>query len=324
MAAPWLEGIDPELVPGLTRYLQLVQGASPTASPLSTAELFPGSARLSPPAPQAIERRIPGPSRSMDLRVLIIEPNDGGHHRPALLHMHGGGFIAGQAELYRSLQEIAQTCACVVVSVDYRLAPAARYSESLEDNYAALRWLHSHAVELGVDSHRIAVGGESAGGGHAALLAIAARDRGEVPLLYQWLIYPMLDDRTGSSRAAPAHTGRCVWTAESNTAAWTAFLGVAAGSKDVPQNAVPARVAHLAGLPPTFIGTGALDLFVQENIEYAARLSAAGVPVELHLIPGGYHGFDVIAPEAQVSQRFTKNWLAALRGGLGSAWCGQS
>lgn len=207
----------------------------------------------------------------------------------------------------------------MVVSVDYRLAPATPFPGSLEDNYAALRWLYCNAEELGVDRQRIAVGGESAGGGHAAMLAIAARDRGEFPVAYQWLIYPMLDDRTGTHRAVPPHIGTFVWTREFNKQGWTAFLGVEAGSADVPVVAAPARLTKLAGLPPAFIGVGSLDLFVEEDIDYAARLNAAGVPVELHVVPGAYHGFDVIAPEAAVSRRFTQNWLDALSKALAGA-----
>jgi acetyl esterase/lipase len=215
-------------------------------------------------------------------------------------------------QLSRNLQQIAQVCSCVIVSVDYRLAPDTHFPGSLEDNYAALRWLYNNADELGVDRTRIAVGGESAGGGHAAILAIAARDRGEIPLCYQWLIYPMLDDRTGTRRAVPAHIGSFIWTRESNKYGWTSFLGVEAGSATVPAGAVPGRLENMAGLPPAFIGVGSLNLFVEENIEYAVRLTRAGVPVELHAVPGAYHGFDVIAPEASVSRRFSQNWLNAL------------
>jgi acetyl esterase/lipase len=171
------------------------------------------------------------------------------------------------------LQRIAMDCHCVVVSVDYRLAPETKFPGSLEDNYAALRWAHSNAEMLGIDRKRIAVGGESAGGGHAAALAIHARDRGEIPIAFQMLIYPMLDDRTGSTRPAPLAVGKFVWIAESNRFGWTALLGVPAGSADVPKGSVPARVDSVAGLPPAYIGVGSIDLFVNEDIEYARRIS---------------------------------------------------
>ena len=219
----------------------------------------------------------------------------------------------------RSLQRIAQTCNCLVVSVDYRLAPETRFPGALEDNYAALRWLYANADATGVDRNRIAIGGESAGGGHAAALAIAARDRKEVPIAFQLLIYPMLDDRTGSSRPVPPHIGEFVWTAESNVFGWTSLLGVPAGSAKIPPGSVPARVNDLLGRPPAYIGVGAIDLFVDEDIEYARRLIDAGVSTELHVIPGAYHAFERLAPKATVSTRFTESWTSALRRVLRSA-----
>jgi acetyl esterase/lipase len=145
------------------------------------------------------------------------------------------------------------------------------------------------------------------------MLAIAARDRREIPILFQLLIYPALDDRTGSTRQVPPYIGQFVWNAASNRFAWTSFLGVPAGSPTVPAGAVPARVENLAGLPPAFIGVGALDLFVDEDVEYARRLINAGVPTELHVIPGAYHGFDLLVPDAAVSKRFSESWTVALR-----------
>src|SRR5262249_2653363 len=155
------------------------------------------------------------------------------------------------ALFFAQLIPLAQALDAVIVSVDYRLAPATPFPGSLEDNYAALLWLFRNAAELGVDPARIAVMGESAGGGHAAMLALAARDRGEVRIKYQALVYPMLDDRTGSTRQPPPNIGTLVWTPAQNRQGWSALLGVAAGSRRVPEGAVPARAASLAGLPPT-------------------------------------------------------------------------
>ena len=240
-----------------------------------------------------------------------------GAKRPGILHTHGGGYVLGSAASgIRSLQDIAKELDCAIVTVDYRLAPETPYSGSIEDNYAGLRWLHEHAEELGVDPARVAVMGESAGGGHAALLALTARDRGQVPLAFQCLVYPMLDDRTGSTREVPSPIGTLLWTAASNRFGWRSFLGQEPGGPTAPSGAVPARVADLAGLPPAFIGVGSIDLFVDEDIEYARRLIAAGVPTELLVVPGAFHGFDGIAADTSVAKRFNAAKLDALRRGL--------
>jgi len=265
------------------------------------------------PAPAVVERLIPGPQGVPNVRVYTVGVSTGAS-KPAVLHIHGGGFVSSSAEIeLRNAQDLAVALDCVVLTVDYRLAPETRFPGSLEDNYAALRWLYSHAEELGVDCTRIAIKGESAGGGHAAALAIAARDRGEVPVAVQVLIYPMLDDRTRPSRRRPPHP--FVWTPAMNRFGWSALLGQPAGSASPPHGAVPARVKNLAGLPPTFIGVGAIDLFAAEDTKYAQRLVNAGVETELVIVPGAFHAFDAIVPEAELSQQFTALWHEALRYG---------
>jgi acetyl esterase/lipase len=304
--------VDPELLATIKQFPFPTESFS--SETLAAGRKWPGVAPLPSPAPQPFERHIPGPSGAPDLRLVIVDPAPGTKGRPALLHIHGGGYVSGFAGQFNPfLQTVAQNCGCLVVSVDYRLAPETHFPGSLEDNYTALRWLYKNSDELGVDRKRIAIGGESAGGGHSAELAIAARDRREIPILFQLLIYPALDDRTGSTRQVPPYIGQFVWNAESNRFAWTSFLGVPAGSPTVPAGAVPARVENLTGLPPAFIGVGAIDLFVEEDVEYARRLIIAGVPTELHVIPGAYHGFDVLVPDAAVSKRFTESWIVALR-----------
>ena len=285
---------------------------------------------LSPDVPTR-EQRIPGYGNAPELGLWIVNagaahagvahagaaravPTGANAHCPVVLHMHGGGFTAGSARgSVPHLQSIAKELDCVIVSVDFRNAPEARYDEALEDNYAALKWLYRNAEELGVDRTRIAILGESGGGGHAALLAIAARDRGEVPLKFQALIYPMLDDRTGSSRTTPRHLGFFNWNSEANRFGWSCFLGEEPGTDAVPSRAVPSRVQNLAGLPPTFIGVGALDLFVEENLTYAARLIDAGVPTELLVVPGCFHGFDLLAKDTGIAKRFSAAKIDALR-----------
>jgi acetyl esterase/lipase len=252
-----------------------------------------------------------------DVLIYVINARPG-EARAAILHTHGGGQIAGTARNeVRRLQGIAMRLDCVIVTVEYRLAPEATYEASTEDNYAGLRWLNRHAGEIGVDPGRVAVFGESAGGGHAALLANLATDRGEFAIAFQCLIYPMLDDRTGSSRRPPDHVGRFAWDAQWNAFGWECFLGRPPGGDDVPADAAPSRRKDMRGLPPTFIGTGGVDLFVEENIEYALRLIGAGVATELLVVPGGFHGFDIFAPETAAAQNFERAKLDALRRGLG-------
>jgi acetyl esterase/lipase len=262
--------------------------------------------------PKVTEVMIPGGPGAPKVRVYVTG-NEPGASKPAVLHIHGGGYIVGNAETQRRvIQQLALDHGCVAVTVDYRLAPETHFPGSLEDNYAALRWMNVNARELGVDVTRIAVKGESAGGGHAAALAIAARDRGEFPICLQVLIYPMLDDRTGSSRKMPPWIGRYMWTAEDNRFGWTCLLGVPAGSAKVPANSVPARVTDLRGLAPAFIGVGSIDLFAPEDVAYAKSLIEAGVPTELQVVPGGFHGFD-LAEEASLTKQFKAAWNTALR-----------
>ena len=204
----------------------------------------------------------------------------------------------------------------VVVSVDYRVAPEHPFPVPLDDCYAGLVWLAQSADALGVDPARIAIGGSSAGAGLAAGLTLLARDRGEVLVCYQHLIYPMLDDRnvTPSSHAI---TDPRVWNRTSNLAGWNAYLAGRAGSDDVSPYAAPARAANLAGLPPAYIAVGTLDLFMDEDIEYARQLAAAGVRVELHVYPGVFHASPTYIADAAVSRRWTADQQAAIARALG-------
>lgn len=301
--------VNPELLPALKEH--------PTATfsqeILAGARKSPAIPPLPPPAPPLVDRHIPGPGGAPDVHITIIDPAPGKKNKPIFFHTHGGGYITPNPTMAPFLQLIAMQCNCVVVSVDYRLAPETHFPGSLHDNYAALKWVHANADTLGIDRTRIAVGGESAGGGHAAALAIYARDRGEIPILFQLLIYPMLDDRTGSTQPVPPVIGSFIWNAASNRFGWTALLGVPAGSANVPIGAVPARVASVAGLPPAWIGVGSIDLFVDEDIAYARRLINAGIPTELLVVPGAYHGFDILAPDANVSKLFVESFHLALR-----------
>ena len=261
------------------------------------------------------ERFIPAPAGAPDIRILIYRPPNAPQSAyPAFLHIHGGGYFTGAPEINEVYnRSFSSEQSCVVVSVDYRLAPETRYPGSLEDCYAALEWLYRHADELSVDRTRIAIGGESSGGGHAAALTILARDRGEIPVCFQLLDSPMLDDRTGSAADPHPYCGKFVWTPESNRFGWRALLGVEPGGPDVPVGAVPARTLDLRGLPSTCITIGALDLFLEETLEYTRRLNRAGVATELHVIPGAYHGFPMAgtaAPQVQQWLRLRSEALA--------------
>ncbi len=235
---------------------------------------------------------------------------------PALLHLHGGGYVHGAAgDRDAEHLALAAELGCVIASVDYRLAPESPHPGPVEDAYAALRWLHDEAASLGIDRSRIAVGGESAGGGLAAGLALLARDRGEVRLVFQHLIYPMLDDRTAVAADPSPVAGEFVWTPQQNRFGWTALLGREPGGPGVSPYAAPARAGDLSGLPPAFISVGALDLFLEEDMEYARRLIRAGVPCELHVFPGAYHGFDRV-PNARTAMVARNRSRAALRRAL--------
>lgn len=308
--------VDPELLAAA----RALPDFTVTAQSLPIMRASPSYPAAPAPAPQPQFRTIPGPRGAPDVRIMLIDGTAGKPDSPAYLHMHGGGFVGGKVDQFAvGYQALAVACACLIVSVDYRLAPETRFPGALEDNYAALRWLHGNASKLGINPKRIAIGGESAGGGHAAMLAVAARDRGEFPIAFQLLIYPMLDDRTGSSINVPPHVGRLLWNAASNRFGWGALLGQAPGSPKVPYGSVPARMENLAGLPPAFIAVGGLDLFVAEDIAYASRLNAAGVPAELLVVPGAFHAFDALAPNARVTKQFRAAGLAALKRGLGVA-----
>lgn len=307
--------LDPELREGAQLIL-----SRPLPDPLDHAAIIAMRASVPPPpeplpapAPEVVLKRIPGAKGQPDVQIAVIGAKPGGAPRPAILHIHGGGFIVGRMQdTIPASQRLSEELDCVVVEVEYRLSPETRFPGPLEDCHTALVWLHAQAESLGVDRSRIAVMGESAGGGLAAMLAIAARDRGSVPLCYQVLIYPMLDDRTGSTRRVPPFIGTIGWNEAGNVVGWTSLLGQSAGSASVPQGAVPARVENLAGLPPAFIGVGSIDLFVEEDMDYAQRLVRAGVPTTLLVTPGGFHGFDFVVPKARASRAFTAAWKMAL------------
>jgi acetyl esterase/lipase len=246
-------------------------------------------------------------------RVRVYQRPDRMRPSGALLWIHGGGMIMGTPEQDdRWLASLVRELDILAVSVDYRLAPEDPYPAGLDDCMAALRWLHGRADELGIDPARVAVGGASAGGGLAAAVALRARDEGGPPLCFQLLNYPMLDDRT-VLRADHGGTGAFTWTPASNRFGWTAYLGGEPQEDDVRVHAAPARATDLAGLPPAWIGVGELDLFHAEDVDYAHRLDAAGVPCELWDEPGMYHGADQLVMRSPRMTAYRASMVEALR-----------
>lgn len=248
------------------------------------------------------------------VRALLYRPLGQQNPAPGYLHIHGGGYIMGSPEGSDALNAmLTATLGIVILSTSYRLAPEHCIPAPLHDCYGALAWLHQQADAMGVDSNRIGIGGESAGGGLAAATAILARDRGEYALCHQHLTYPMLDNLTGSSTApADPLVGEFIWTRERNRFGWDAYLGSAPAI--APQ--VPARVESYAELPPTWMFTASLDLFRDENIDYARRLLEAGVSTDLLLYAGACHGFQMLRG-SKLGKRFVADHKAALARGLG-------
>ncbi len=252
--------------------------------------------------------------------VLVLDTPARSRPRGALLWIHGGGLILGRPELDLNwCSRIAAELEIVVVAVRYRLAPEAPFPAALDDCAAALEWLHDHAEELGVDPTRIAVGGASAGGGLAAAVCQRAQDEGQVPVAFQLLQYPMLDDRTTLRRERDIRSV-FAWTPRSNRYGWSSYLGHRPGAVEPPPYAVPARRTDLTGLPPAWIGVGDLDLFYDEDVAYARRLQASDVPCDLQVTPGMYHGADVaLGEKSPLMVTFRRRMLTALDQAIGAA-----
>lgn len=249
------------------------------------------------------------------LLVKIYEPKARkGPKLPAVFWIHGGGYVMGHPDGDDSLCESFVTnINCVVVSIDYRLAPEHKYPAAIEDCYAGLKWTVNNAEKLKIDSSRIAIAGASAGGGLTAALALMVRDKGEIEVAFQAPLYPMLDDRniTFSSHEINEENLPKAWNREANEIAWKMYLGDKA-SDEIPYYAAPARAKYLTGLPPAYIFIGQLDPFRDETLEYVTRLAKAGVPVEFHLYPGCFHGFDSIFNNADISKQARGGFINAI------------
>jgi acetyl esterase/lipase len=260
----------------------------------------------------AAEIRVESAFGAKPIRVLTYRPVKSDNPLPTIVHVHGGGFVAGAPEM-KDVENrlLSSELRCAIYSVDYRLAPEAPHPAPLEDIYSVFAWLDGNAGQLGLDSARIGIKGESGGGGLAAA-APYARDQQGPKFVFQHLIYPMIDDRTAVRKDLHPHVGEFVWTQEHNYFGWRSLLGMEPGSAGVSHYAAASRAAEVSGLPPTYISVGGLDLFLEENMTYADRLSRAGVPVEFHMYPRAYHGF-YQATNARVTKQAERDNREALR-----------
>jgi acetyl esterase/lipase len=298
---------DPEVLPTLEKLRSLY--------PPFTAETLPEIRALVPggfPGLPAFDltlggevatKRVTVPASDVvpELKLLVLSPKSGTGPWPAIYHTHGGGMITGSAE--RGVEELLELVAdigIVVVSPEYRLAPENPDPAPIDDCYTGLVWTARHAAELGIDADRIMIFGGSAGGGLAAGTALLARDRGFPVLTHQVLSSPMLDDRclTPSSRELD---GEGMWDRNDNSFGWTALLGDRRGGPDVSIYSAPGRATDLSGLPRTYVDCGSVETFRDEAIDYAQRLSQAGVSVDLHIWGGGFHGFDLMALDTRIA-----------------------
>jgi acetyl esterase/lipase len=279
-----------------------------------------------PPRFGGLMRHLPGP-RGLRVEERWIERTDGSSLRvkvyratgqvtadrvPGILWIHGGGYVLGSPEQDRSTYgRLVEATGGVIVAPAYRLGPEAPYPAALEDCALALRWMRDMAPALGVRDDQLGVAGNSAGGGLTAALTLRERDRRGVAIAFQMPLYPMLDDRC--TTASALDNDAPVWDVVTNRNAWKVYLGDLWGSDDVPPYAAPARATDLSGLPPAFTYVGSIEAFRDEVVEYVERLRAAGADVEFQVVPGAYHGFDVVAPGAPVSQHALDAQSAWLR-----------
>jgi acetyl esterase len=273
------------------------------------AELVRQTPAYEPPSELTItDQTIPGPDGGPDVPVRVYRPARAERALPALLYIHGGGFVVGSVEAEDArAQEIAATAEVVVLSVEYRLAPEHPFPAGLEDCFAALNHLAKNSRELGVDPQRIGVGGGSAGAGLAAATALLARDRGGPELRMQYLGIPELDDRL-ETHSMRAYTDTPVWNRPNAVLSWQYYLG----GQEPTAYAAPARAEDLTGLPPAYVDVCEFDSLRDEGLAYAQRLVQAGVPVELHLYPGTFHGSSLVT-DAAVSRRMAADATAAIR-----------
>ena len=304
--------VNPELLPMLELFPDL--NISPETLPAMR------SMQMAPPfvfdeSVLVVEKMINGPDNNQ-IRLRIYRPKANEAILPVLLWIHGGGYIMGSIDGNDELcQKFVLSANCVVVSVDYRLAPENPYPVPLEDCYAALKWIADNAGTLHVDSNRIGVAGASAGGGLTAAVTLLARDLKYPSLCFQMPLYPMIDDRNNSPSANEIKEG-FVWNQKTNEAGWKMYLGELYGTDKVPGYAAAARAEDYSGLPYTYTCVGQLDPFRDETLTYVTKLAQAGVDVEFHMYPGCYHGYEVFTPDAEISKLTINEYVNAVKTGF--------
>jgi acetyl esterase/lipase len=309
--------IDPEVRPPLDALLDAVPGgfnAMPDIVQRRAAMDAMNSGIELPDNPNVTkeDRTVPGPDGEPDITVRIYNPVNSTGTLPGIYYIHSGGMILGNVEGEDpTAMRICEQINSVVVSVEYRLAPEHPYPAPVEDCYAGLIWMAENAADLAFDPARLAIFGASSGGGLAIATALTARDRGGPAVKFMMPLYPMIDD-TNTSASSQEIVDIGVWDRTANLEAWAWYLG----GKPADQYAAPTRAEDLAGLPPTFIDVGTVDLFRDEDITFAQRLMAAGVPTELHVHPGSYHGAEMFAPDAALAKRTWARRFDALKRAL--------
>ncbi|MGE4425517.1 MAG: alpha/beta hydrolase [Solirubrobacteraceae bacterium] len=309
--------LDPELRAAFLTYPEAVDAS---VDPVATrARLEEAYVRTLPPAPAGVVSRdvvLPGPRDNPGgIPTRIYEPSKRTEPLPAVVYVHGGGFVIGSIEASRlACEAIVDEVGAVVICPGYRLAPEDPFPAAPDDVYAVLHWVATTGGRIGVDVDRIAIAGYSAGGGICAAVGLMVRDRGEISLVLQAPTNACLDDRH-STPSSQSILDRRTWHRERALSQWAAYLGDAS-PRDLSPYAAPARADSLAGLPPTFISVGALDLLRDENLEFARRLTEAGVATEMHLYPGAFHGFEILVPGARVSRDAVAALHRALRRAL--------
>lgn len=315
------------LDPAARTYLDAVAEALRTGAVKPVHELPPGEGRAAFEAPAAqlfgptdpigsvVDRVVPGPGGP--IRVRIYEPAGAEPPLPVLVYFHGGGWVVGSLDTHDGVgRALASRTPCVVVAVDYRLAPEHRYPAAVEDAWAATAWVAEHAASIGADAGRIAVGGDSAGGNLAAVVAVRARDRG-LALALQLLVYPVTDhdfERPSYGEYADGYG----LTATAMHWFWECYLGPDGDSRGSDPEASPLRTAELAGVAPARVLTVEFDPLRDEGEEYAARLAAAGVPVTQTRHEGLFHGCFRLPGTIPRSQALLDESAAALRAAFDS------